>query len=191
MYASFARHGGNLATATAFLLDEFGLPEGSPARCDVMLRRELLDLLDEPPGRLVTWDTSAEDRDAECRRMEADIADGGLDLVIVGIGPNGHVGMNEPGTPPQSRSRVVDLHPETRRGALRYGAATEPAWGMTLGIATLMEADTIWLLATGAAKAAIMARALRGEVTPEVPASLLLDHPDLRVYLDEHAAAHL
>jgi glucosamine-6-phosphate deaminase len=191
MYAAFARLGGSLANATAFLLDEFGLPERSPARCDVMIRRELLDLLDEPPSRLVTWDTSAEDPDAECLRMEAEVVGGGLHLAVVGIGTNGHVGMNEPGTSPQSRSRVVDLHPETRRGALGYGATSEPTWGMTLGIATLMEADTIWLLATGAAKAAIVARALVGDVTPDVPASLLRDHHDLRVSLDEHAAARL
>ena len=191
MFSAFAGLGGSLATATVFLLDEFGLPEDSPARCDVMLRRELLDLLDEPPARLVTWDTSAPDLDAECECMEQDIARSGLGLAIVGIGTNGHVGMNEPGTAADSRSRVVDLHPETRRGALRYGAASEPSWGMTLGIATLMDAEEVWLLATGEAKAAIMARTLGGGRTTDVPASLLLDHHGLRVYMDERAAAML
>ena len=157
-----------------------------------MLRRDLLSLLDRPPATVETWDTEADDLGAECTRMEeAIVGRGGLDLAIVGIGMNGHVGMNEPGSDPDSRARVVQLHPDTVAGAARYGATEAPVWGVTLGIGTLLEARAIWLLATGSAKASVLARALEGTASTEVPASLLHHHPNLLVWADRDAARYL
>jgi glucosamine-6-phosphate deaminase len=191
VYATYAAGGGDLTGTTVFLLDEFGLTPGGPARCDAMLDADLLARLAAPPARLVTWDTTTPDLTAECGRMEEEIAEGGLDLTLLGVGMNGHIGMNEPGSPVDSRSRVVDLHPATVEGAARYGADEAPAWGVTLGIGTLLESRSIWLLVTGSAKAEILAKALKGPETPQVPASFLRRHGDITVWADEEAASQL
>lgn len=192
MYAAFAARGGDLSSTAVFLLDEFGLPATSPARCDEMLERDLLSGLERRPAVLEVWDTTVDDLTAECRRMEMAITDrGGLDLAIVGIGSNGHIGMNEPGSAPDSRARVVDLHADTVAGAARYGATEAPSWGMTLGIGTLLEARTIWLLVTGAAKADILMRTIKGHESAEVPATFLRRHADVIVWADEEAAGLL
>jgi glucosamine-6-phosphate deaminase len=191
VYATYAGNGGDLSQTTVFLLDEFGLPPGGPARCDAMLNADLLAKLAAPPARLETWDTETPDLTAECRRMEQAITDGGLDLALLGIGMNGHIGMNEPGSAVDSRSRVVDLHPATVEGAARYGADDEPAWGVTLGLGTLLESRSIWLLVTGLPKAEILAKALKGPETPQVPASYLRRHSSVTVWADEEAASLL
>lgn len=191
VYASFAASGGDLSATTVFLLDEFGLPPGGPARCDVMLEGDLLSRLASPPAHLETWDTTTPDLTGECIRMEEAISHGGLDLAVLGIGMNGHIGMNEPGSPVDSRSRVVDLHPATVEGVKRYGADETPAWGMTLGIGTLLESASIWLLVTGSPKANILAKTVKGPETAQVPASFLRRHGDVTVWVDEDAAALL
>ena len=191
VYHAFAAGGGDLTSATVFLLDEFGLPSGAPARCDTMLGRDLLDRLAAPPHRVVTWDTDADDLGAMCNAFDADVADGGLDLVVLGIGGNGHLGINEPGTPRDAPTRLVELHETTAAATDRYGADDRPAWGVTLGMARILEGREVWLLATGAHKAAIVRAACRGPVGPHVPASYLQTHPNVKVWLDEPAASAL
>ncbi len=97
-------------------------PRSSPARCDAMLDRDLLDLLTDPPAEVIRWDTSR-DPVAECARVEREVVIGGLQLAILGLGTNGHVGVNEPGSSPESRSQFVELHDETapRRNRVRCG----------------------------------------------------------------------
>lgn len=191
MYRAFADGGGSLADATVYLLDEFGLPEGSPGRCDTMIDQDLLSLLAERPGRLVTWDTSADDLDAMCESMAADAARAPLDLTIVGIGANGHVGLNEPGTAPSDPARRVELEQRTIDSAARYGADSPPEWGVTFGFPTLIASREVWLIATGAHKADIVRQALEGPITNAVPASLLRRHPALVVIADAEAAGDL
>jgi glucosamine-6-phosphate deaminase len=118
-------------------------------------------------------------------------AAGGLDLAIVGLGINGHVGMNEPGTPPDARTRPVELAPTTIEAARRYGADPPPRRGVTIGLGSLLAAREIWLLARGARKASILAQALEGPETADCPASLLRAHPRLRVIADAPAASAL
>lgn len=190
VYRSFADRGGSLADATIMLLDEFGLPPRSHARCDNMLQRDLLDRLEEPPARLLTWNTAAEDLDAMCADMDVE-AQRGIDLVILGIGGNGHLGINEPGTPSDAPSRVVELHAETAAATSRYGAETAPTWGVTLGLGPILRASAVWLLATGAHKAAIVRAALEGPIGSEVPASYVRRHENAIVFLDEAAASDL
>lgn len=190
VYRSFADRRGSLADATIVLLDEFGLPPRSLARCDNMLQRDLLDRLETPPARLLAWNTAAEDLDAVCAEMDVE-AKQGLDLVILGIGGNGHLGLNEPGTPPDAPSRVVDLHAETAAATSRYGAETAPTWGVTLGLGPILAASAVWLLATGAHKAEIVHSALEGPIGSEVPASFVRRHENAIVFLDEAAASHL
>ncbi len=177
----------DLSRSELLLVDEFGLPAGHPARCDEMIGRHLLDLLPAPPAAVHTVDVDAADLAAECRRYERLAA--GLDLTLLGLGGNGHVGLNEPGSAEGSRTRVVELAPETAAHADTYGAGAAPAWGVTMGIATLLGSAEIWLLVTGAHKAAILRRVLDGPIGPDVPATFLRRHPNAVVLADDAAAA--
>lgn len=188
-----ARRGVDATAATVVLLDEYlGLPAGHAARCDAMLRRTLLDpLVGERswPPAFIAFDVDEAPPDVACARMDAAIAAAGrLDLVILGLGTNGHVGMNEPGAAADSPTRPVELAASTRVAAIGYGADPPPTHGVTLGMAQILAAREIWLLVRGSRKAAILAATLAGPITPMVPASLLRGHPGLRVIADEAAS---
>ena len=191
MYRRFVELGGDLGESSVFLLDEFGLPPGSGTRCDAMIRRDLLDRLPEAPSVVETWNTEAADLRAECARFAASVHRSGLDLTMLGIGRNGHLGLNEPGSPQGSRSRCVELDDATIAAAAAYGVGPSPTWGLTLGIQEILGSDQIWLLATGSHKAEILRAALLGDVTPAVPASYLQRHRRVTVFVDEPAASRL
>ncbi len=186
---ALAAAGSDLSRATVVLLDEYlGLPPGHPARCDQQLRSQLIDRLVSPPARLVTFNV-----DAAGHGAAVDLADevrgmGGLGLVLLGLGLNGHVGMNEPGTPLDATTRIVSLAPTTRDSARRYGAEAAPTQGVTLGMAEILAAREIWLLVTGSHKAEILQAVANGPMTTAVPASLLRRHARLRVIADSAAA---
>ena len=118
---------------------------------------------------------------------------GGFDLCVLGIGRNGHVAFNEPGSGDDSRARVVDLAAESREAhAAAFGSLDAvPQRGLTLGVADLLEARQLLVMASGDAKAAIVARAVEGPPTAEVPASWLQGHANITWLLDEAAAAQL
>lgn len=173
-----------------YLLDEFGdIPPDHPARCERMLRHDLIDRLEQPPS-LHLLDVTADDVEAEARAYEARItAAGGLDLVVLGLGMNGHVALNEPGSSADSPARVVRLTPATIDSASDYGdAEPTPTWGVTLGMRTILAAGEIWLIVTGAAKAEILRRVIAGPASPAIPATQLLDHPRTVIYADDAAA---
>ena len=178
------------AAATVVLLDEYvGLAAGHTARCDSMLRRGLLDRLDPGVARFISFEVDDLSPQAACTKVDAAVtAAGGLDLVVLGLGRNGHIGMNEPGSAVDAPTRVIELATSTREAALGYGADPPPTHGVTLGMAGILAAREVWLLATGADKAAILARTLDGPVTPDVPATMLRGHPGLRVIVDDEAA---
>jgi 6-phosphogluconolactonase/glucosamine-6-phosphate isomerase/deaminase len=177
-----------LSDATIFLVDEFGgLPAGDPGRSAATLWRGLLDRSRLPASRFLGPDVDATDLDAECSRYEQVIADGGLDLAVLGLGLNGHVGMNEPGSDMDSATRVVQLAPETREAALSYGLATAPTWGVTVGMRTLLAAREVWLLVTGRHKRRILHEVLTGAIGPSCPASLLRTHPNAWCWADSAA----
>ena len=181
----------SFAQTQIFLLDEFGgLPPDDPARCANMLAADLVDHLDIDASRVHVPDVDADDLDAACTAYDAAIAAaGGLDLALLGLGGNGHVGMNEPGADPAGRTHVTALHQSTQDHAATYGATTSPSWGITLGLGTLAEVDELWLLVTGEHKRDVLGRALDGPITPELPASLLRRHERLLVLADDAAAA--
>ena len=181
----------DFAQATVFLLDEFGLPPGDPARCDAMLQRDFLAGLTQPPARLYTLDVQAADLEGDCRRFEDLIDHGGLDLTLLGLGGNGHVGLNEPGTTADAPTRVVHLTSATKAAAARYGSDLQPEWGMTLGLRPILDSREIWLLVTGSNKAAILERMLNGPIGPDLPASYLRNHPNVVVLADRSAAGAL
>jgi glucosamine-6-phosphate deaminase len=172
-----------------FLLDEFGgVAPDDPGRCDRMLSRFLLDRIDLPPDRFHRF-TLDGDIDGECRAFERLIGSG-CDLTLLGIGTNGHVGMNEPGSSADSLTRRVDLAPETTAATARYFDHDRlPTWGVTQGIGTIRRSGEVWLLAAGAGKAAIVDRIVNGPVTVDVPATLLRDHPSALLVVDRDASA--
>lgn len=176
-------------------VDEFcGVSRDHPGSCGTYLWRHLLSHVTLPPHRVRLLDGAAQDPDAECRRHEAQIGEwGGLDLVVLGIGENGHVALNEPGSSFDSRARPVTLTFSTRAANVYlFGSLDQtPVQGLTLGLATLMAAREVLLLASGAHKACIVAQALGGPVTRDVPASLLQRHTNLTVIVDEAAGAEL
>ncbi len=143
---------------------------------------------------LPTGQASREDIGAACAAYESAIrAAGGIDFQILGIGMTGHIGFNEPGSGARSRTRLVTLDTITRRDAAAdfYGEANVPREAITMGVATILEAREIAILATGEHKAAIVRRAVEGEVDNEVAATFLQRHPAARFHLDPPAAAML
>jgi len=175
--------------AEVFTLDEYGgLPAGDLGRCAQQLRRGLIDQIDLPPERFYFFDPGAENLEAECRRYDRAIGRG-FDLTLLGVGLNGHLGMNEPGTPTDATTHRVTLHGTTVAAAREYLTHEQvPTWGVTVGLKHLLTAKEVWLLACGAGKAEIIQRTLKGEITPDVPASLLRTHPNSFLFLDAAAA---
>jgi glucosamine-6-phosphate deaminase len=182
----------SLGAATIVLLDEYlDLAPDSPARADGRLRRELIDHLRPPPEAFVSIDVDGPDPEVAAARHDAAAAEG-LDLCLLGLGMNGHVGLNEPGSSPDAPTRVVRVARSSRQVAVeRYGADRPPTAGITLGLGRLLESHEIWLLVTGERKAGILARAIAGPEGPDCPASYLRRHHRLVVFADEAAAANL
>jgi len=139
-------------------------------------------------------EVAREDVDDECRRYEDAIARaGGIDLQILGIGKTGHIGFNEPGSGAESRTRLAMLDAITRRDAAAdfFGEEFVPREALTMGIATILEAREIAILATGEHKAPIVQRAVEGEIDVEVAATFLQNHPNTTFYVDRAAGAEL
>jgi glucosamine-6-phosphate deaminase len=185
----------SLAAARAFLLDEYvGLPPDHPQRYREVIARELEHHVDLAPGAVAGPDVAAPDLLAACRAYEDAIAAaGGVDLQLLGIGADGHIGFNEPGSSLASRTRIKTLTDRTRHDNARFFASVDdvPRHVVTQGVGTILQARHLVLLAFGAAKADAVARAVEGPVTAMVPGSALQLHPHATVVLDEPAAANL
>ena len=177
VYAELRRrhHAGGLsfARATAFSLDEYvGVARDDPRSFHRTLRDQLYDQVDLDATRIDTPDGAAADLDAAAAGYEQAIAGaGGIDLALLGIGGNGHIAFNEPGSPFTSRTRVVALAADTRAAAAASfgGIDAVPTDALTIGVATILAARQCVLLAHGAGKAAIVARALEGPDRPGRP----------------------
>jgi len=181
--------------ATTFNLDEYcGLPAHDPQSYREFMRVNVYEPCGLSPAKTRIPDGLAADPDAEAAAYEDAIrAAGGIDLQVLGIGHNGHIGFNEPGTPADSRTHAVAITERTRQANARFFDSIHdvPTRAITMGIRTIMESREILLLANGADKAEIVAAALRGPVTPENPASFLQPHPCFTVILDATAAGRL
>jgi glucosamine-6-phosphate deaminase len=183
------------ATAQIFDLDEFlGLPRDDPRSFAAFLRERLLAHVDADPKHVHLLDGAARRwRDESARHERAVASAGGLDLAVLGLGTNGHIGFNEPAaTLPAATHRVQLAAPTRRRQATAFGGASRvPRHAITMGVGTILRARRVLLVATGAAKARIVARALEGPLTTRVPASLLQAHPEAIAVLDRDAASRL
>jgi glucosamine-6-phosphate deaminase len=188
--------GVDFSQVTTFNLDEFlGVPPSHPGSYRSFMEAHLFRHVNIPEERHNFLDGAAPDPEAECARYERAIAEaGGIDLQVLGIGTNGHIGFNEPARELQSRTHRVTLKMETRRSnAALFGgdAAQVPAEALSMGMASIIGARAIVLLATGSGKASCVERVVNGALTTELPASFLQLHPDVDVMLDEAAAAEL
>jgi glucosamine-6-phosphate deaminase len=177
-----------LNDATIFLLGEYGgMATGHPGRWATLMRRGPLGRVHSPDLRFRWPDVDAGDLDKECERYDEVIADGGLDLVVLGLGPNGHVGLNEPGSTADATTRVVQLTPTSQQASRQYGIADPPTWAITVGLGTVLAAREIWLVVTGRRKRTILDRVLHGPVGPDIPASLLRTHGNVTCWADDDA----
>lgn len=176
--------------ARGFALDEYvGLPAGDPNSYLATLERQMAIPAGLPLDRLHVPSISvAEDPG---RYDEQISAAGGVAVQLLGIGGNGHIGFNEPGSPLDAGTRLVTLDERTRRDNARFfaGLAQVPTQAVTQGIATILRARRLVLLAFGRPKAKALAAALTGPVTPQLPASAVQRHPDVLVFADPDAAS--
>lgn len=181
---------------SVFALDEYvDLPLGHPESYRSVVMREVAEPLGLAPGRVHVPEGSGPDPHAEARAYEELRAEaGGVELQLLGIGANGHLAFNEPGSSFESRTRVVDLAEQTRRDNSRFfGGDIEavPRQAITQGLATIMESRELILLVAGEAKAYALAKALHEEPTPELPASVIQNHPQVTVLVDDAAGKFL
>jgi glucosamine-6-phosphate deaminase len=186
----------DFARATSFNLDEFaGLSPHDPRSYRAFMQRHLFAHLNLPARRIHVPDGAARDVERECLRYERAIdRAGGIDLQILGLGTNGHIGFNEPSKSLVARTHRTRLKPATRRAnASLFGGrlSAVPHEALSMGMATILYARRIVLLATGASKARCVARMIEGPVTPRLPASFLQLHRHAEVWLDRSASSDL
>lgn len=175
-------------------LDEWvGMDENDQGSCKYYLKHNFLDKLDIKLNNVTLFDAKADDLDAECDRMNSFISSkGGLDIMMVGIGMNGHLGLNEPGTPFDLYAHRSQLDPITVQVGQKYFSKETPLTeGITLGLKHLAEAGKAILIASGAKKANIIHESLQGLVGTEVPASIVQTLSNAHILLDKEAASEL
>jgi len=195
VYAALARlvaDGLDATRVTWFALDEYlGLPPGHPQSYRAVLERVLIEPLRLDPRSLRVPDGTAASPEQAAEVYEAELIRRGVDLHIIGIGQNGHIGFNEPGTPFVATTHRAALTESTRRANARFfpDPSAVPHECLTQGPATIMRASRIELIAVGGHKAEAVALALRGPLTEQCPASILQRHPNVHVSLDHDAAA--
>ncbi len=186
----------DFGAATTFNLDEFiGIPATHPGSYRSFMQRHLFDHVNIDPSRINFLDGSAPDAAAEGCRYETAIENaGGIDLLILGIGTNGHVGFNEPSRGLAARTHRVTLKAETRRSnAALFGGDPEavPAEALSMGMGTILDARSVVLVATGERKASCVEQLVSGPITTELPASFLQLHANVEIMLDEAATGKL
>jgi glucosamine-6-phosphate deaminase len=190
-----ASGGLDFSQARAFALDEYvGLAAGHPESYREVIRREFTARVNIPEGNVHTPDGAAEDLPAACRAYEAAMrAAGGVDLQLLGVGTDGHIAFNEPGSSLASRTRIKSLIEQTRRDNARFfpSLTDVPHHVVTQGLGTIMEARHIVLVATGARKAPAVRDFVEGPVSAFCPASILQFHPHATILVDEAAASSL
>ena len=175
-------------------LDEWvGIPPENEGSCQYFLRNSLFNPLRISEQNIHVFNARANDMQHECKSMDAYIKEhGGIDLIIVGVGRNGHIGFNEPGVNFEEYSHVVDLDETTQSVGQKYfREQTTLTQGITLGLQHLIEARKAVLIANGEKKAGVMKEALEGDVTPQMPASIMRKHANAEIILDKEAASLL
>lgn len=185
----------SFSKATSFNLDEYvGLPVNHPQSYRSFMNEHLFNHIDIDPSQTHIPNGNAADLEAECLAYDKMLEDHGpVDLQILGIGSNGHIGFNEPDANLSSKTHVVDLLEGTREANARFFDKLDdvPQQAITMGIGGIMKARQILLLVRGAGKAEAIRDAVEGPITTQCPASLLQSHPNVIVLVDEGAGKWL
>jgi glucosamine-6-phosphate deaminase len=181
--------------ATHFVgLDEWvGMDKHDEGSCQHYMFSQFFEAAKIKASQITFFDAKASDLANECRRVDDVIRKrGSLDMIVVGVGINGHIGLNEPGTPFDSYCHASDLAESTKTVGQKYFTSATPLTkGITVGLKHMMEAKGIVVIASGEKKSAIIQQIVEGPVTEDVPASILQRHPNAILVLDEAAASRL
>lgn len=181
----------SFAQTTTYNLDEYvGLPENHPESYRTFMNEKFFNHVDIQIERTHVPNGNAADPEAECLEYDKMLEEfGPVDLQLLGLGHNGHIGFNEPGEALSGGTHVVELQEKTRNANARFFPTLDdvPTHAITMGVATILKARQILLLVRGEDKAEIVHRALKGPITTECPASLLQCHPNVVVLLDQGA----
>jgi glucosamine-6-phosphate deaminase len=183
-----------LGHLNAFALDEYvGVPLEEPRNCANLMRRTVAQAWGIAPDHFHTVSSLEADAVASVREHEHKIeAAGGLDVIVLGLGQNGHLGFNEPGSAENSEGRLLDLQPISIEANRKwFGGDYAPGKGVTVGLKTILAARRVLVLAYGAHKTAAVVAMVEGKRGAHCPASFLQTHRDAHLFLDESAAARL
>lgn len=173
-------------------LDEWvGVSPENEGSCHYFLYNNLFTPLQISATQIHLFNALTDDLAAACKKMDATVLQaGGIDLMLVGIGMNGHIGFNEPGVSFDLYSHVIDLDENTQQVGQKYFREAVPLRkGITLGLQHFLEADTAILIANGIKKSGVIQQAVNGPLTNELPASIIQKHPNGLVMVDEEAAS--
>ncbi len=190
----FHQQGLSFSHVTTVNLDEYvGLPAGHPQSYHQFMHCHLFEHLDIPADQTFLLNGVTTDVAAECERYDRIISSYPIDLQILGIGRNGHIGFNEPDISLKTLTHVITLSPDTIAANARFFSEPKavPTQAITMGIQSILQAKVIILMAFGRNKAHSVKRALSGEVSTRVPASFLQMHPNVTFVLDKEAAIEL
>ena len=193
VYAALAewQRSGELDTSRLVVvkLDEWHrMSMDDPATCEVFVRDLVLGPLGIPAERYVGFDSDAADPAAECARIDREVDRiGGIGVAVLGIGRNGHIGLNEPGPALEARSHFVKITERTKEHAMIAGRTVD--YGLTLGMRDLLASRHALVLATGSGKEAALETLFSGKITLDCPATLMLLHPNLDIICDASVVA--
>jgi len=191
----YALHPFDVSRVVLFNVDELtNLPREYEGSCYTIIHQQLVVPLGIPEGNFIMPPTLSDDFAAEARLFERRLAErGGADLQLLGIGGNGHIGINQPGTPFESETWVSPMDPDFEARVRREAQVPEHIvlGGLTRGIKNIMHTRKLVLVAKGAHKAEIIERAILGPVTTDIPASVVQLHPNCEILLDADAAARI
>ncbi|TVX87203.1 glucosamine-6-phosphate deaminase [Paenibacillus agilis] len=178
---------------TSYNLDEYcGLPADHPETYRSFMNVQLFNHINIDKAQTHVPNGNAADLQAESKSYDEQLAKASIDLQLLGLGHNGHIGFNEPDAELHAGTHVVNLKEETRQANARFFNSIDevPTQAITMGVGSILKAKMVMLVVRGAEKADIVHRALTGPITTEVPASLLQTHPNVVVLLDKEAAKH-
>ena len=193
MVADHKTNGTSYKDVTTFNLDEYcDLPRTHPESYYAFMNKNLFSGLDIPSENIHIPEDGT-DKEAKCQEYNQLMAGYEIDLQILGIGSNGHIGFNEPGASFDAETNVVTLNESTRQDNARFFESIDevPTQAITMGIATIMKAKKILIIASGENKAEAISKMINGPITNEMPASVLQNHSDVVVIIDEKAASKL
>lgn len=195
MIADHNSNGTSYRKVITFNLDEYiGIPRNHEQSYYTFMHENLFDQIGIPESNVHIPRGDAEDMEAECVRYEEELQEHVIDLQVLGIGTDGHIAFNEPGVPFDSLTHIMELEEQTRRDNARFfdnDIDQVPTHAITMGLASIMRAAKIIVIATGANKADAVYGMVKGPKTTDCPASILQDHPDVTVILDNAAASRI